>query len=492
MTTESANLHDPAAFAVWAQAERERRRDDPHRPRYHFLPPANWMNDPNGVIQFGGDYHLFYQYNPFGPLWGAIHWGHAVSTDLVHWIDLPPALAPTPDSPDEAGCWSGCAVERDGALALLYTGVRGDGAREQLICLATSRDGRTFEKYAGNPVIPARPAGLDLVQYRDPTAWREGDGWYLTVGSGISRVGGTALLYRSDDLIHWEYLHPLCTGDLTQKEPIWTGTMWECPDFFPLDGKYVLAPSVWDGHPVYTAYMVGEYAGHRFTPEKMGILDPGRWYAPQSFADDQGRRIMWGWLREGRGTAAQVAAGWSGVMALPRVLLLHPDGDLGQRPAPEVGLLRGEHQRLVDVAVTPDTRDLLPNLRSAQLELELDFDLGDAAACGLVVRRAPDGAEQTRIIYDRMARRLRVDRTRSTLDDACDRGVTEAVLLPPDDGRLHLRVFLDASVVEVFANERACIAERIYPTRADSLGLDLVAEGGAARLRTLDVWQMGT
>ncbi|HEU5331021.1 MAG TPA: GH32 C-terminal domain-containing protein, partial [Thermomicrobiales bacterium] len=128
----------------------------------------------------------------------------------------------------------------------------------------------------------------------------------------------------------------------------------------------------------------------------------------------------------------------------------------------------------------------------AQLELELDFDLGDAAACGLVVRRAPDGAEQTRIIYDRMARRLRVDRTRSTLDEACDRGVTEAVLLPPDDGRLHLRVFLDASVVEVFANERACIAERIYPTRADSLGLDLVAEGGAARLRTLDVWQMGT
>src|SRR5689334_3008427 len=146
---------------------------DPQRPGYHFLPPANWMNDPNGLIHWRGVYHLFYQYNPNGPFWGTIHWGHAVSTDLVHWEHLPIALSPTVESSDEDGCWSGCAVDDDGVPTLIYSGHR---AGAQRACLATSSDGLlTWQKHPGNPVIVEPPAGLHLVEFRDHCVWREDD-----------------------------------------------------------------------------------------------------------------------------------------------------------------------------------------------------------------------------------------------------------------------------------------------------------------------------
>ncbi|MBZ0294813.1 MAG: glycoside hydrolase family 32 protein, partial [Anaerolineae bacterium] len=131
---------------------------DHQRPQYHFLPPSNWMNDPNGLIQWNGQYHLFYQYNPHGPLWGTIHWGHAISDDLIHWADWPIALTPTLGGPDEAGCFSGCAVNHDGVPTLIYTGTRGERHDIQTQCIATSHDGLlTWETYSGNPVLDAVP-----------------------------------------------------------------------------------------------------------------------------------------------------------------------------------------------------------------------------------------------------------------------------------------------------------------------------------------------
>jgi len=295
---------------------------DPHRPRYHFLPPANWLNDPNGLIHWKGQYHLFYQYNPNGPFWGTIHWGHAASTDLVHWMHLPIALAPTPESADEDGCWSGCAVDNQGIPTLIYTGKRGE---EEFPCLATSPDDLlTWQKYAANPLIPGPPSDLQVVGFRDPSVWQEGDKWYQLIGSGIPEVGGTALLYTSPDLIHWEYMHPLYTGDKNRTDPVWTGSMWECPQLFPLGEKHVLLVSVWEhGRPYYAVYFVGSYVNHRFLPETQCIVDGGgHFYAPQTLRDDQRRRLMWGWLWEGRSIAHQQAAGWAGVMSLPRLLRL--------------------------------------------------------------------------------------------------------------------------------------------------------------------------
>jgi beta-fructofuranosidase len=183
---------------------REALGGDRHRPLYHFLAPANWMNDPNGPIFWNGTYHLFYQYNPNGPFWGSIHWGHAASIDLVHWEDYPIALAPSPDGPDKAGCWSGCVVNHNGIATALYT-----SPGPQIVCLATTSDSelRNWSKEP-LPVITGPPKNVKLAGFpsitgdmsadmRDPFVWQEGGQWKLLLGSGLPGKGGTALLYES-------------------------------------------------------------------------------------------------------------------------------------------------------------------------------------------------------------------------------------------------------------------------------------------------------
>ncbi|MDQ5854392.1 MAG: glycoside hydrolase family 32 protein, partial [Chloroflexota bacterium] len=401
----SADTPSTSGSGETEQARHERLAHDPHRPRYHFLPPANWMNDPNGLIQWKGEYHLFYQHNPNGPLWGTMHWGHAVSSDLVHWTHLPIALAPTPNSVDEDGCWSGCAVDHDGTPTFIYTGVRGE---QQLPCVATSHDDLlTWQKDRRNPVIASPPEDLDIVAFRDHCAWKEAGTWYQIIGSGIKGVGGTALLYQSQDLIHWTYMHPIYVGDQHATGALWTGSMWECPDLFPLGDKHVLIVSVWDNHLThYPIYFVGTFAYHMFSPEIERLLDLGAsFYAPQTMADDQGHRLMWGWLREGRGPEAQQAAGWSGVMSLPRVLSLGPDGRLHMEPAPELQTLRGKHVRRTDLDLTPASSHVLEDVRGDTLEIVAEWEPGDATELGLNVRCSPDGAEQTLIVYDHAGKR---------------------------------------------------------------------------------------
>ncbi|GAB4452963.1 MAG: glycoside hydrolase family 32 protein [Anaerolineae bacterium] len=461
-----------------AALERRRLAGDPHRPRYHFLPPANWMNDPNGMIQWQGRYHLFYQHNPDGPYWGNIHWGHAISDDLVRWEDWPIALAPTPGGPDKDGCWSGCAVDNDGIPTLLYTGVW-----PEVVCLATSADDlRTWAKPAGNPVIAGPPAGLETTGFRDPCVWREAGAWYMALGSGIKDAGGAVLLYRSRDLLRWDYVHPLLVGDGAE-----TGVMWECPSFFALGDRHVLLVSV-TPH-AHTLCFVGTYQNHRFSPERMGRLDLGGcFYAPQTMRDDLGRRIMMGWLNEDRSDDAQRAAGWAGVQSLPRVLALQPDGALGMEPLPALRTLRGAHHHLTDVRLPPAADEALPGIQGDCLEIRAEFEPGSAGACGVALRRAPDGAEATLVGYDRSAGRLFIDRARASQREDADHHAEGGALDLRDSEALRLHIFLDRSVVEVFANGRACLTSRVYPTRPDSLGVGLFARGAGATVRALDAW----
>ncbi len=474
-----------------APSGQQRFADDPHRPSYHFLPEENWLNDPNGLIHWNGEYHMFYQYNPAGPFHGTIHWGHAVSTDLVHWQHLPVALAPEPGTADEDGCWSGVAVDDNGVPTLIYSGNR-DG--EQRACLATSADGLlTWQKHPDNPIIPAPPEDLHLVQYRDHSVWREDDAWYQLMGSGLEGQGGTALLYRSTDLRTWEYLHPLLVGDAQRFTPVYTGTMWECPDFFALDGRQVLTVSVWDpGQLHYSAAMVGDYRDHHFIPEVEHKLDYGdrHYYAPQSFTDAQGRRISFGWIQEGRGVEAQLACGWSGVMSLPRVLSLGPDGQVCMQPAPELAALRSEHTHSAAIDLPDGEVIVLPEVTGDTLELLVELAPPDEGRAGIVVRRSPDGIEETRILHDAAQDQLIVDRTRSSQDLTVDHNVHVAPLTLGAHEPLRLHIFLDRSVLEVFANERVTITSRIYPTQADSLGVAVVAENAPGRLVSLDAWQL--
>ncbi len=340
---------------------------DPLRPEYHLLPPHNWMNDPNGPIWWKGQYHLFYQLNPHAAVWGDMHWGHAISPDMVHWHHQPIALAPTPGGPDSEGCFSGSAVVFDGKPTFIYTGVQNAPPSETTIhdgsdklretqMLATAEDDQLLHwKKLETPIIATPPQGIYVTGFRDPCPWQEGNDWYLGIGSGERGIGGCVLLYRSHDLRHWEYMHKLAQGKPNGKvavNPCDSGEMWECPDFFAVNGRHCLLYST-ENQVFWTT---GEYdtLRHRYMPMRTGVLDQGSaFYAPKSFLAPDGRRILWGWLRETRPEAQFAAAGWSGAMGLPRVLTINKDGELEMNPAVEVETLRGAEESPILLHGTP-------------------------------------------------------------------------------------------------------------------------------------------
>ncbi|MFH1009460.1 MAG: glycoside hydrolase family 32 protein [Candidatus Latescibacterota bacterium] len=469
---------------------RQRFVADPHRPLYHYLPPANWMNDPNGAIFWKGRYHLFYQANPDNPFWGNIQWGHAVSGDLVHWEDLPMALVPDPDGPDRDGCFSGGAFVKDGVPTLIYHAYHKEGRGGN--CIATSHDDLlTWQKDPDNPVIPSVGEEVEYRAY-DPCGWREGDTFYALSGGTSKRGGDTAFLFRSKDLHDWEYLHEFY-------EPGWEN---DCavPDFFPLGDRHML---LFASHKRGTQYYIGTYEDHTFRPETHGRMAYGGFVqanlcASITLSDDTGRRILFGWINEGRDEEAQKTAGWAGVMSLPRRLSLGSDLTLRIDPVTELEILRGEHRAFSDREVAADSRRMLDEAAGECIEIAAVFEPAasddpgrGAQAYGLCVRTSPDAEEETVLRYDREQHTLTLDVSRASIgDDAVCKIPETGPLVLGEDEALQLRVFVDRSVVEVFANGRQCLTKRIYPSRSDSLGVGLVAQGGRARLRTLDVWQM--
>jgi beta-fructofuranosidase len=461
-------------------------RGDRHRPAYHLAPPANWLNDPNGLARWDGRYHVFYQYNPAGPFHGSIHWGHATSEDLVTWRDEPVALSPDPEGPDRDGCWSGCAVDDDGTPRAIYTGGSG---RRQLPCLATATDDtlRRWVKDPGNPIIPETPDDLDLLEtedweteFRDHCVWREDGTWYQLIGSGVTDVGGTALLYESADGVReWTSRGPVLTGDWPS-----AGIVWECPE--------VLFFGEWDLLHVSNGdnvdYFVGEMDVDEgaFRVEGSGRLDYGDFYAPQSLEAEDGRTLTWGWIPETRDLAAQWDAGWSGLLSVPRVLDVDADGTLRQRPPRELRSLRGRHVGYESVPAGPNPTVL--DVRGRSLELRLDVALGDADAFELGVLESPDGRERTAVRWEGVD--VVLDRQHSAETEGGAGAASDPLRMPvADEDPLSLHVFVDRSVVEVFANGRRCLTGRVYPG-ADSAGVSVRGIGGTADVERVDVWEL--
>jgi beta-fructofuranosidase len=281
-------------------------------------------------------------------------------------------------------------------------------------------------------------------------------------------------------------------------EPFWTGTSWECPDLFLLGDRHVLVLSLRDMDTdvrLYTAYFMGTYADHNFTPEMVKKLDYGDryFYAPQTFLDTQSRRVMFGWIGEGRSSAAQLEAGWSGVMSLPRVLTLRDDGQVGVAPAAELEMLRGAHHQLAQVPLTPPSTRLPDEVQGDCLEIMAEFEVNPTApaqAFGLKVRCSPDDEEHTLIVYDDDTKRLEIHREKSTLAAETDTDAQGGPFELDSGKTLRLHIFLDRSVVEIFANGWSCLTSRIYPTRPDSLAIKPYVKGGHVLLKSLDVWEM--
>jgi len=467
-------------------------KDDPHRLAYHVSPPVQWMNDPNGLIHYNGEYHLFYQYNPYSQQWGDIHWAHVKSSDLVRWERLPIALAPS-ESYDVNGCFSGSAVEHDGKLYLFYTanifttpvGIPDDLIQQQ--CVAVSEDGgMTFEKLPNNPVIPAPPAHIGQTNhFRDPKVWQHEGTWYMVLGA--KKDGrGKVLVYTSQDLLTWEYRNVLTESDGTM------GYMHECPDLFPLGGQDVLLISP-EGveAPRLSGYYVGQFDHDacQYAHGPFRKLDYGfDFYAPQTFLDAKGRRILFGWMpMDGKALGKD----WAGSMTLPRELSLTEDGRLRMQPVEELQSLRGRHIASGELTVADGELRSVPGIEGECVELIVAFDLAksDARELGLRVRSSADGSEYTAIRFDLAAKTLSFDRTRSGAGEA---GVKSCTVehLSGDGDTLTLRVFLDRSTVELFANEGDYVMSGFVFPKPDSRGIQLYAAGGAAVVRGMEFWEL--
>ncbi|WP_340371586.1 sucrose-6-phosphate hydrolase [Peribacillus sp. FSL E2-0218] len=473
-----------------ALSEAKGKMNDRYRLGYHIMAPANWINDPNGLVYYKGEYHVFYQHNPLDENWGPMHWGHVKSKDLVHWEHLPIALTPG-DACDTDGCFSGSAVDNDGELTLVYTGHHYTDKEKDIFYqnqnIAVSKDGITFEKASENPVIDHPPAD-SAHHFRDPKVWKHDDTWYMVLGNATQDKVGRAILYRSPDLRHWDYRGVLAQSDGT------LGYMWECPDFFELNGKHILMISPQGieaegdayNNLFQTGYLVGDYDydTNEFSHGPFTELDHGHdFYAVQTLLDDEGRRVAIGWMDMWESNMPTKADGWCGALTLPREITLGDQLEILMNPVEEITLLREtEHN---ECKKRPILENYLIDTKEDLIEVKAVFDLTDANArsVGLKVR----GVEQEELIlsYD-------VEEGQLTLD--CSKfgkmkdGVRKAPLNAKD--LLSLRIFLDRSSIEVFANNgQTSMTSRIYP-KEERLGIELFTVNGAVQIDELTYWTL--
>lgn len=477
------------------RAHRERLLSDPHRPVYHFVAPEGHCMpfDPNGAIFRNGRYHLFYIFQDER----GHCWGHASSADLLHWRHHPPALYPGPGDPDR-GIFSGnCFVDREGRAAILYHGVEAGN------CIAVSGDDALehWTKLPENP-IAANPVeggpGYGVYATWDPHGWLEGDTYYAIFGSHpASRAPAT--LFRSKNLTDWEYLHPILEREMPG---VAEDDDLSCPDFFALGDRHML---LCISHKRGCRYYLGRWEDERFHPESHHWMNwpGGTCFAPESLLDDRGRRIMWAWVLDRIPVGMMTRHGWSGTMSLPRVLSLDGDGALRIEPVEELAGLRTAHRRAERAGLAAGQELAPAGIRGDSLELDVTMRPGETGRCGVHVLRSPDGEERTSIVYDAAAGRLIVDFSRASLDTGIGYGsfimgggenplvtAQEAPFRLEPGEPLRLRIFVDRSIVEVFANGRQCVTQRVYPTRSDSKGVTVFAEGAPAVLESLDAWTM--
>ncbi|MBC7235857.1 MAG: glycoside hydrolase family 32 protein [Chloroflexi bacterium] len=479
---------------------------DPYAPRYHLIAPEGAARpfDPNGALFWKGRYHLFYIFQDPALPHGGHCWGHVSSADLLHWDYHPTALAPAPGDP-EMGIFSGCALlTKDGVPTLVYHGV-GAGT-----CLAFAEDDDLirWRKSKHNPVIPIPQEGdpgWGVYNVFDPHAWLEGDTYYVILGGKVKphNLYDTAYLFSSPDLLRWRYLRPFYNPN-----PHWTGEEEDCacPDFFALGNRHAL---LCISHP----WGARIYLGRWETREGVGTFVPeehlrmnwpgGPCFAPESLIDDRGRRLFWAWALDQRAGEGLVTNAL-GVMTLPRALSLDEAGRLQIDPPVEFEALRREPRHIEGFMLGDGEEQRLAGIAGDTMELSLVAEVTKGGRLGLKVRASPDDTEETIILVDTAAGTLAIDTRRSTLasnvfqrhpiarGDVPQQDVrvqTAPLHLDPDEP-LRLRIFLDRSMLEVFANRRQCVTQRIYPTREDSLGVALFAQGSAATVRSVEAWQM--
>ncbi len=474
------------------------------RPLYHFTPPKNFINDPNGLVFVDGEYHLFYQHNPEGDRWGHMSWGHAVSRDLVRWQHLPIALREdggimifSGSAVFDARNTSGLGSKGTPPLVAIYTG---DGHKKQTQNLASSTDrGRTWTKFSGNPVVD-----LNSNSFRDPKVfWHKPSArWIMATVLADDRK---VRLWGSADLKAWQKLSDFGPAGSVKG-------VWECPELFlaPVQGgaegdsRWVLKVDVNSGAPFGGSggqYFVGTFDGKEFRPDLAGTdtalwIDHGKdFYASQTWNDapTDGRPVWIAWMNNWQYANEIPTTPWRGAMTIPRSVALRrtPEGfRLVQSPVEALLQLRGKHQRIEGRAIaTGETRLEVDGIEGAALEIIVEFEPREADEFGLKVRRGE--GEETVVGVDRRSRTVFIDRTRSgAVGFNTEFPGRHSAPLSSVDGLIRVHLFVDVTSVEVFAEDgQVVLSDQIFPSNT-SRGVSLFANGEAARLRSLDFWEL--
>lgn len=477
--------------------------NEKYRPQFHFSPQEKWMNDPNGMVFFEGEYHLFYQYHPSDTTWGTMHWGHAISKDLIHWEQLPIAL-----HPDEQGAiFSGSAVvdwdnttgffKGEPGLVAIFTHhdtyPDSDRVRQRQSLAYSSDKGRTWKKYEGNPVL----ADVSMTDYRDPKVFwhKPTNKWIMILATGQS-----VTIYTSLNLIDWEF-----ASQFGEKEGSHAG-FWECPDLFPLpvdqdptNQKWVMIVSIGDtGEWIEgsrTQYFIGEFDGITFVNDNEADtvlwLDFGRDnYAGVSWSDIpevDGRRIYLGWMSNWRYANLVPTKEWRGAMTLPRELTLVSTKDgvrLNQKPVTEISRIRQEHC-FHQLEVIDKNYPVSITLDHPLQEINIEFENIDATTFDCVIKHSNN--EETILLYNIDKEELIVDRSKSGEHGfSSSFQMAQHAPLAMENHRIMLQIFIDTSSLEVFANDGiVAVTSLIFPEEGCK-ELILSSHSGSIKVHNLE------
>ncbi len=498
-----------------ARELRELIQSDPHRPIYHFVAPEGraYPFDPNGAIFWKGKYHLGFIYQNLERGKREHFWGHAVSTDLLHWT-LYPDMLDVQEGDIEKGIFSGGAfLSKDGVPHIMY---HGQGSSTNLVAYSTDDDLRTWKKFEGNPVLRTPEEGDP--RFGEYEAW-DPEGWYDAETDYYYQISGgdVAAFFRSRDMREWEYLGDLIDQDNRLRHDF---EDLSCPDFFTLGEKHML---LFISHNLGTQYYLGEFRQGRFTIEKHGRMNwpGGTFFAPEQLVDDQDRNIIWGWVlerkpehvewpkrwsQEGDNPTNFPSDGWSGIMSLPRVISLSASGEVLINPPQEVQQLRLEELEVDNLTLNANSEQIL-DIRGKALEIKVDMQPEEAAPYGVKVFCDPTGQEETIIKYDPIAEELVIDFINSSKNSPVKMlpncmfepqltGFTENISeqraplkLGPDE-ILQLDIFIDKSIIEVFANGRQCVTQVVYPELQESNGVKIFTEGTTLKVNRVQAWKM--
>ncbi|MGO5138880.1 glycoside hydrolase family 32 protein [Clostridium butyricum] len=455
--------------------------DQDSRPSFHISAPIGWINDPNGFSSFKGEYHLFYQYHPYSVQWGPMHWGHSKTKDFIKWEQLPAALAPD-EKYDKDGCFSGSAVEFDGKHALMYTSViddileNGEHHIRQTQSIAIG-DGINYKKLDCNPVIDSNmlPEGSSPVDFRDPKIWRNGNKFYVVIGSRSEDKSGQILLYESEDLKKWNFVSVI---DRSNNE---IGRMWECPDIFNIDGKDILiiSPQEMKAYELEfhngnsTVYIIGEFDKDNKTlkREDYKTIDYGLdFYAPQTLESEDGRRIMIAWMQSWENRIIPSDFKWCGMMTLPRELKVK-NGKLIQNPVREIENYYTNTQKYNSIAIDKETT--LDGISGREIDMTIEVNYGIYREFEIKV--AKNSEYETIIRYDNEKNILTFDRSYSGRYD--DRVHTRSMQVRDQNGKIKLRLIMDKYSVEIFVNDGEQAMTSTFYTPLEAKDIEFNANG---------------